>query len=175
MRYVRRRARFLPTLRHHQQAIGRAGHTIVIERDAGVIEVAREWLCLSDTPRLEVRIGEGRSELRSLPDASVDVVVIDAFSGIVVPHELLTLEFLDEGIRVLRPGGLWVINLIDIPELGMTRAVAVTLAERFTHVLLIADAAVLDHRSSGNVVLAASDRPLPSDTLAAVVRSDPAP
>ena len=156
-------------------ATRKAGRTIVIERDAGVIDVAREWLCLSDTPRLEVRIGDGRAELRTLPDASTDVVMIDAFSGIVVPHELLTIEFLDEGTRLLRPGGLWVINLIDIPELGMTRAVVATLTARFEHVLLVADAAVLEHRSSGNVLLVASDRPLPSDMLAAVVRSDTSP
>ncbi len=156
-------------------ATRRAGHTIVIERDAGVIEVAREWLCLSDTPRLEVRIGEGRSELRSLPDASADVVVIDAFSGIVVPHHLLTREFLEEGRRVLRPGGLWAINLIDIPELGMTRAVAATLATCFGHVLLVADAAVMENRSSGNVVLAASDQPLPVDIFTRLAAADQTP
>lgn len=161
-------ARYLAATRRNAQVT-------VVERDGGLIDLAREWLGLETGPRLEVRVGEGRAELATIADASLDVLVIDAFDGVVAPHHLLTREFLDEASRVLRPGGLHVVNLIDIPPLGLASAAAATLADRYASTALVADAAVLEHRSSGNVVIAGSDTDLPTDRLARLVALDRAP
>ena len=55
-----------------------------------------------------------------------DLVVGDAFGGLAVPWHLTTTEFLGEVQRVLRPGGMYVMNLIDYPPLGFVRAEAAT-------------------------------------------------
>ena len=147
----------------------------VVERDPGIIEIAREWLGLVTSTRLAVRIADGREVLVEVADASLDLLVVDAFDGIISPHHLLTLEFADEARRVLRPGGLHAINLIDIPPLGLASAAAATLAARYDHLVVIADPPVIEHRSSGNLVIAASDTELPVETLARVTSMDAAP
>lgn len=147
----------------------------VIERDPEIVEIARRWLGLRTSARLEVRTGDGRDELASWPDRSLDLVVIDAFSGVMVPHHLVTAEFTAEVAARLRPGGLHMVNLIDIPPLGYAAAVAATLRERYASVVALADAATLEHRTSGNLVFAASDEALPAERLARLARLDPEP
>jgi spermidine synthase len=147
----------------------------VVERDRALIDLARDWLGLRPSPRLHLVVGDGRTEIRRRTGGSLDLVVIDAFVGRVVPYHLVTAEFLDEVRRVLRPGGLHVVNLIDDPPLGFAAAIASTLLARFASVLLLADERVLTHRSPGNLVLAASDEPLPVETIARRASRDRTP
>ena len=51
--------------------------------------------------------------MRDQPTGSADVVVGDAFSGRAVPWHLATAEWTREVRRVLRPGGLYAMNVID--------------------------------------------------------------
>jgi len=163
------------TLARYLVATRPGARVTVVERDAGLIRVAREWLGLEESSRLKVIAGEGRAELARRPDACLDAVVVDAFEGIVVPHSLLTTEFADEVRRALRPGGLHLVNLIDIPPLEMTTQAAAGLVSRYADVALIADERVWRHRSSGNVVLAASDRTLPVEAPAREAGREAAP
>ena len=89
-----------------------------------------------------------------------DLVIGDAFGGLAVPWHLTTTEFLDEVQRVLRPGGMYVMNLIDYPPLGFVRAEAATAARVFGQVAVISSRATLAAQSGGNVVLVASAEPL---------------
>lgn len=150
-------------------------HALVVERDAAVIDIAREWLGLRESPRLEVRIGDGRDILGTLPPTSLDVLVVDAFSGVMVPHHLVTAEFADIAHGVLRDGGLHVVNMIDIPPLGYVAAVVATLLDRYSSVIALADRETVERRSSGNVVVVASDRELPAERLGRFARLDPEP
>jgi hypothetical protein len=68
--------------------------------------------------------------------------------------------------RVLRPGGVYVLNVIDLPPLDFARAEAATLLATFDDVALLAPQEVLDGGVGGNLVLVASDEPLPLDGLA---------
>ena len=61
-------------------------------------------------------------------------MVGDAFGGLAVPWHLTTTEFLSEVTRVLRPGGMYVANIIDYPPLRFVRAEAAMLATAFTKV-----------------------------------------
>jgi spermidine synthase len=147
----------------------------VVERDAGLIQIARDWLGLETSDRLRVVVGDGREEIRRSSDAAFDLVVIDAFVGRVVPLHLMTAEFLDETRRVLRPGGLHVVNLIDEPPLPYAAACAATLLRRFSTVLVMADPRVLARQSAGNLVLVASDGPLPVESIARSISRDSVP
>ena len=153
------------TLARYLTATRRRARVRVVERDGGIVAVAREHLGLVTGPRLVVDVGDGREAIAALPDASLDLVVIDAFVGIVAPHRLSTAEFITDVRRVLRPGGLHAMNLIDVAPLELARAVVAGMLAEYPEVALVADPAVLAHRTSGNVVLLASDRSLPAEGL----------
>lgn len=59
----------------------------------------------------DVVIGDGRLELEAAPDASADVVILDAFSSDAVPIHLITAEALADAVRVLEPAGLLAVNI----------------------------------------------------------------
>jgi spermidine synthase len=137
----------------------------VLERDPGVVALARERLGLRPSPRLRVRIGDAAALLPARPARSADVVIGDAFDGPDVPAALAGAEFAAAVRRVLRPAGVYVLNVIDAPPLDVARAHAARLADAFAHVAAIAPPGVLRARAPGNVVLAASGAPLPLPAL----------
>jgi hypothetical protein len=61
---------------------------------------------------------------------------------------------------VLRPGGVYVVNVIDGADEDLLRAVAHTIAEVLPHVAVMRSAALVGGASSGNAVVLASDEPL---------------
>jgi SAM-dependent methyltransferase len=132
----------------------------VLELDPRVYEVAQSELGYVPSDRIDVRLGDARQSIRALPSDAFDIVVGDAFGGLAVPWHLTTTEFLDQVARVLRPGGMYVANLIDYPPLSFVRAEAATAASRFAHVAIISNRRTLDGEQGGNVVLVASDTPL---------------
>jgi spermidine synthase len=138
---------------------------IVLERDPEVVRLARDRLGLRPSPRLRVRVGDAAALLPALPDRSADVVVGDAFDGPHVPAALSGPGFVAHVRRVLRPSGVYVLNVIDAPPLDAARAHAATLAGAFGHLAAIAPPGVLRARSPGNVVLVASGAPLPLAAL----------
>ena len=153
------------TLPRYIAATRPGSRSVVFERDAGLVELAREALGLRTSARMRVRVGDGRELLRALPERSADAVVVDAFDGPLVPAHLTTVEFVRETRRVLRPGGLCVLNIIDIPPLELARAAAATLLAVFGHGAVLAPRRLLRGREGGNVVLAAAGRTLPVDGL----------
>ena len=142
------------TLPRWLQATRPGSRSVVLELDPELVELVEDRLGLTTSDDLRVRTGDARLTLRDEPDGSADLVVGDAFGGRAVPWHLTTREFLDDVERVLRPGGIYAMNLIDRGELRFARAEAATLLEVFEHVT------VTRAENSGNVVLVASDRPL---------------
>jgi spermidine synthase len=133
----------------------------VLERDPGVVRLARERLGLRPSPRLRTRVGDAAALLPARPDRSADVVIGDAFDGPDVPPALASAKFVADVRRALRPTGVYVLNVIDAPPLDAARAHVATLAAAFVHVAAIAPPGVLRGRSPGNLVLVASAAPLP--------------
>ena len=72
--------------------------------------------------------------MRRLPPASQDIALGDAFGDLAVPWHLTTREFVADLHRVLRPGGFYMMNLIDYPPHRFLRAEVATLSEFFDHV-----------------------------------------
>jgi spermidine synthase len=126
----------------------------VLELDPELVSVAREELDLRTSSQLEVRTGDARLGIRQMPSDSQDVVIGDAFGGLAVPWHLTTAEFLAEVKRVLRPGGIYVLNLIDHPPSAFARAETATLAAAFPQTAVIAPPARVARTAGGNFVLA---------------------
>jgi spermidine synthase len=129
---------------------------VVLEVDRRVVELGRDRLGLRTGPGLRVRLGDARVTLRDEPSESRDLVVGDAFGALAVPWHLTTREFLEEVRRVLRPGGVYALNLIDQSPNRFAQAEAATLAAVFRYAAVAVPA-----DGGGNFVMLASDRPLP--------------
>lgn len=139
-----------------------------IDIDARLLELARSWFDLPRSPRLRLRPGDAREQLATLATSSVDVVVRDVFAGDSTPAHLLTVEFVVDVLRVLRPGGLYLVNCADRPPLSSARAEVATIRAALDLVAtdgarrseddlaLVTEPAVLKARRYGNVVLAAT-------------------
>ena len=155
------------SLPRHLAAVRPGSTSTVLEVDPEVVRLARRRLGLRTGPSLRVRTGDARVSLRDEPGGRYDVVLGDAFGGRAVPWHLTTREFLDEVRRVLRSGGTYVVNVIDEPPLAFARAETRTLQLAFGHVAALVTPAEAAGRAGGNVVLVASDRPLPLRALRA--------
>ena len=135
--------------------------SLVLEIDEGVIELDQDKLGLELGRGIEVRIQDARVGLAQEPSETRDLVVGDAFGGLAVPWHLTTRETVAEIRRVLKPDGLYAVNVIDYPPLSFARAEVATIAGVFDHVAVIARPEILSKAAGGNLVLVASDRPLP--------------
>lgn len=135
----------------------------VLELDPGVVDLARDQLGLRLGPRLRVRTGDARVNLADEPSSAYDVVVGDAFGGRSVPWHLTTAEMVRAVRRTMRPGAVYIVNLIDAGPRRLVRAELATLAGAFAHVGLV----MPRDGSDTNHVLVASDRPLRLGSLAA--------
>ncbi|HEX6153488.1 MAG TPA: fused MFS/spermidine synthase [Solirubrobacterales bacterium] len=137
---------------------------LVLEVDEELVEFDEDRLGLRPQPGLEIRTGDARVEMLDLPDESADVVVGDAFGNYSVPWHLATSEWVDEVRRVLKPGGLYALNVIDLEKLELLRAEAATVLDAFEHVRMVTFGRP-GELYGGNAVLLASDRPIPDRAL----------
>ena len=144
----------------------------VVEIDEPLIEFVREHLPLPRNSSIRVRAGDAREVLTALTDASVDLMIVDVFSGARIPAHLTSMEFAEQAARVLRPGGLYAANLADGPGLPFARAQVATAQTVFAEVALVAQPPVLRGRRFGNLVLIAGAGPLPLRVLARRTASD---
>lgn len=138
---------------------------IVIEPDAELVQLVRDHLRLKSVPRLKVRILDGRTASAGLADGSADLFVLDAFSGATMPVDLATTQYMADVSRILRADGTLLINVADGKGLAFTRRVVATVRATFRHVALLAEPGVLRGRRFGNLIVAASPRELPVDSL----------
>lgn len=154
------------TLPRYIAATRPGSRSLVLEIDRGVVELDKERLGLREGDGLEVRVQDARIGLAEEPTASRELVVGDAFGGLAVPWHLTTRETVADIRRVLVPEGLYLVNVIDYPPLEFARAEVATIAELFPHVAVIARPLVLEGADGGNLVIVASDSPLPTEDIA---------
>ncbi|WP_370449924.1 spermidine synthase [Cellulomonas sp. PhB143] len=145
---------------------------IGVDIDARLLELAREWFALPRSPRLRLRAADAREAVAGLRDASTDVLVRDVFAGDRTPEHVTTVEFVQDVLRVLRPGGVYLANCADRPPLARLRAELATALEAVrgsvasagtrpepsdrrvrSHVGVVAEPALLRSRRYGNFVL----------------------
>ncbi|WP_139190976.1 spermidine synthase [Actinokineospora iranica] len=154
------------TLARYIAATRPGARQVVVDADAALVALVRAQFGL-DVPGVDVRVGDGRAEVAAMPDASVDLVVLDAFERGLLAGGLVTIEATRDMSRVLRADGVYLVNLSDGPGLPFARRVVATLCAVFGEVLLIAEPGVLRGRRFGNIVLAAAAADLPVAAVAA--------
>ena len=136
---------------------------VVVELDGKLAEYVRGWFDLPKAPLLRIRVGEARAVTETLTAQTRDFIIRDVFAGAFTPRPLTTNEFNQHVKRVLAPGGLYIANSGDAPDLKNAREDAATIAAAFKHTVIIADPAMLKGRRYGNMVMAGSDVPFGDD------------
>lgn len=155
------------TFPRYIEAVRPGSTNVVLELDPGLVKLAEQELGLVTSADLEVRTGDARMTLLGTPESSYDLVVGDAFGGLVVPWHLTTVEFTEQLAARLRPGGTYLLNAIDHPPNRFLRAETATLMEVFEHVLVLAPQQRIDGSAGGNFVLVASNSPIDVDAILA--------
>lgn len=159
------------TLPRYVDAVRPGSSAVVSEIDPGVVELDREQLDPAFVDALDLRVEDARTGLHRIEDASQDLVVGDAFAGISAPWHLTTREAVAEIRRVLAPGGVYVVNLIDYSPQAFVKAKAATVREVFTHVAVATSRDTLAGGGNGNLVVLASDAPVDVEAWASAVAS----
>ncbi|MHC6594991.1 spermidine synthase [Arthrobacter sp. C152] len=136
---------------------------VVVELDGKLAGYVRDWFDLPKAPLLRIRVGEARAVTETLTPQTRDFIIRDVFAGAHTPRPLTTAEFTAHAKRVLAPGGMYMVNSGDAPDLKNAREDAATIAAAFAHTVIIADPAMLKGRRYGNMVMAGSDVPFADD------------
>ncbi|GAB3284446.1 spermidine synthase [Microbacterium lacusdiani] len=150
----------------------------VIEIEQALVDLVRENLPLPRGASIRIRIGDARDGLSRLPAAmagSVDLLVSDVYSGAQTPAHLTTVEFYRAAARLLAPGGVLLVNVADGSGLAFARRQVATIREVLPEVVVLAEVQVLKGRRFGNLVIAASAAPLPTDWLPRLMAAGPHP
>lgn len=138
----------------------------VVERSDTVLAVAVQHLGLTASPRLRVVHGDARAAVDAHAGDDLDAIVSDAYIGNVIPPHLATAGFAAAAARALRPAGVYVVNLVDAPPWTTLGRHAAAVRTALPNLLAVGDAEVARLDASGNVLLAASRRPLHRATVA---------
>jgi hypothetical protein len=148
---------------------------VVLEPVAELTELVRRELPLPRRSGIKVRPVDGRTGLAAIRDASVDLVVVDAFADGRVPGELVTSECAASYARVLTDDGLVLLNLVDAAPFGWTRRVVAAVHTEFPASMLSAEPATFRARRPGNLLLVAGKTSVPSSRLRSRAASSPTP
>jgi spermidine synthase len=150
----------------------------VIELEPALTGLVREHLPLPRGAAIRIRIGDAREGLSRLPAAligAVDLLVSDVYSGAQTPAHLTTIEFYTAAARLLAPEGVLLINVADGAGLAFARRQVATVRAVLPHVVVLAEVQTLKGRRFGNLVVAASPAPLPTEWLPRLMAAGPHP
>lgn len=150
----------------------------VIEIEQPLVDLVREHLPLPRGASIRIRIGDAREGLSRLPAAmagSVDLLVSDVYSGAQTPAHLTTVEFYRAAAALLAPTGVLLVNVADGSGLAFARRQVATIREVLPQVVVLAEVQVLKGRRFGNLVIAASSAPLPTEWLPRLMAAGPHP
>jgi len=173
---------------------------LVAELDDALTDLVRGHLPLPAGHRIRVRAADARAVAESVREASYDLVIADVFAGALTPGHLTTAEFAAATARALRPGGVYAVNVAaglsspggttpraprggageifgtsGTPSLDEARSAVATVRSVYQETCVIAEASVLRGRRRGNLVILASDQPLPEAALGRAAAGDPFP
>lgn len=137
----------------------------VFEIDPELADIAADELGL-DRQKLAIASGDGRALVRAAPPGAFDFVVMDALGSLDPPWHLTTVEAARDVRRVLAPGAIYAVNVVDAGQLRFARAEARTLAAAFAHVVVVLAPAERNEVPANTVILA-SDRPISAEVPAA--------
>ena len=150
----------------------------VIELESDLVDFVRAELPWSKRAQIRVRHGDAREVVAKLPSGlqgTVDLVVVDVFSGARTPAHVTSIEFYRTIAPLLKPNGIVLVNVADGPGLAFARGQAATLVEAVGTVAALAETQILKGRRFGNIVLVGSPGPLPLDWMPRLLAGGPHP
>ena len=107
---------------------------IVAELDPLVTRTVEQFMYV-DSGAFDVIHGDARAALTRQPDASLDVIVTDAFHDIAIPYHLVTREYAQLAKRKLRGNGIYTTNVVDaFPDPRMVKSMYNALRAEFAQV-----------------------------------------
>jgi spermidine synthase len=150
----------------------------VIELERGIVDLVRSEMPLPKDASIRIRYGDARAVLERLPaglTGSVDLVVVDIFSGAHTPAHVTSLEFYTAAAKLLAPDGVMAVNIADGPGLRFARSQAATILMALDDVAVLAETQVLKGRRFGNFVIIGSRSALPLDWMPRLLAGGPHP
>ncbi|MCX8125935.1 MAG: fused MFS/spermidine synthase, partial [Dehalococcoidia bacterium] len=143
----------------------------VVEIDPAVTLVVHEFLGLPyDTTIRTYNMDARLFLIRGLTQEKYDIVVGDVFNDFSVPYHLTTLEFSRVLKEVMKPDGVYLLNIIDRYGDGrFLPSMIHTLQHVFRYVYLFGVAPTWDWPGRSTFVIAATDRELDIDGYQAFV------
>ncbi len=134
----------------------------VAELDPVVVSASHLALGLPQNTPIHTFTGDARGIIKNLPPSrKYDLVFGDAFNDLSVPWHLTTLEFIKLLKTHLKPGGAYLLNVIDNYDNGMmVGACYLTLKKAFRHVDVFCTNPLQIQNIRDTFILLASDRPL---------------
>ncbi len=118
----------------------------VVEIDPGVIEAAMQAFGLNRDTAINIITMDARNYVNGLLEQKrigrevpqYDFIYGDAFKGCSVPYQLVTKEFNDKIARILTDDGVYMVNLVDVPERGLFIGSFInTLEQTFPHIYVV--------------------------------------
>lgn len=137
---------------------------VVVDADGALMELVRAEFGVDEVSGLEVLVGDGREYLDART-ASADLVMMDAYERSSCVGGLVTVEATRRVAGLLRPGGVEVVNVIDVPGLPFARRVVATMTSVYDTVVLLAKPELLTGDWNANIVLLGA-RTLPIEAIA---------
>ncbi|MGL4551228.1 MAG: fused MFS/spermidine synthase, partial [Gemmataceae bacterium] len=150
----------------------------VVEIDPGVTLAAKRYLNLTADTKIVTYNQDGRQFIQEVAaPGSYPLVIGDAVNDMSVPFHIMTREFNDGVKKVLTPGGVYLLSVVDDYEDGeLLRAALRTMRLTFRHVHLVGSGPVwrpLPGKDAvGRVVFIVygSDRPMDHAALVRAVK-----
>ena len=166
------------TLPRYVEATRPGSRQQVVEIESDLVDLVRSVLPWDKRAQLRVRHGDAREVLAKLPaglHGTVDLVVVDIFSGARTPAHVTSREFFALTAPLLSPRGVVAVNVADGPGLAFARGQAATLSDVFEHVIGFAETQVLKGRRFGNIVLIAAHTPIDTTWIPRLLAGGPHP
>ncbi|WP_213815869.1 spermidine synthase [Glaciihabitans sp. dw_435] len=166
------------TLPRYIEATRPGSRQQVIELETDLVDLVRAELPWPKSASIRVRHGDAREVLGKLPSGlhgTVDLLVVDVFSGARTPAHVTSIEFYREAIALLKPNGIIAVNVADGPGLTFARSQAATLLSVLGDVAALAETQILKGRRFGNVVMIGSQQTLPLEWMPRLLAGGPHP
>ena len=166
------------TLPRYIEATRPGSRQQVVELESDLVDFVRAELPWSKKASIRVRHGDAREVLGKLPPGlhgTVDLVVVDVFSGARTPAHVTSIEFYRLAVALLSPRGIILANVADGPGLACARSAAATLSAVLPSVAVLAETQILKGKRFGNLVMVGSASELPFEWMPRLLAAGPHP
>lgn len=166
------------TLPRYIEATRPGSRQQVVESEPDIIDMVRTELPWSKRASIRIRHGDAREVIGKLPrglHGTVDLVVVDVFSGARTPAHVTSIEFYERVVALLSSRGIILANVADGPGLAFARSQAATLSAAIGNVAVLAETQILKGKRFGNLVMVGSAGELPFDWISRLLAAGPHP